>query len=113
MRARTIWLISFGAGAAMVLLIDPATVIRSGHRVADAATHLVRRASDAASTVKRDLTNRACGLRAIARRRLVSDQPDDAVLQQRVHSTLGRVVSHPHAIMVKVDHGRVVLNGPL
>jgi uncharacterized membrane protein len=113
MRQRTIWLSSFGAGAATALLLDPATGRRRRHRIADAATHLMRRASDAASTVKRDLTNRACGLQAIARRRLVSDQPDDAVLEERVHSALGRVVSHPHAITVKVDHGRVILDGPL
>jgi hypothetical protein len=113
MRQRSIWLSSFGAGAATALLLDPATGRRRRHRIADAAAHLMRRASDAASTVNRDLTNRAYGLRAIARRRLVSDQPDDAVLEERVHSALGRVVSHPHMITVEVDHGRVVLDGPV
>jgi uncharacterized membrane protein len=113
MRQRTIWVSSFGAGAATAFLLDPVAGRRRRHRMADAATHLMRRASDAASTVSRDVRNRTRGLAAVARRGQVAEQPDDAVLEERVHSALGRVVSHPHAITVKVDHGRVILDGPL
>src|SRR5919197_923915 len=113
MRQRTIWLSSFGAGVAAAFLFDPATGRRRRHRVADAATHLMHRAGDAASTVRRDLSNRARGVSAIVRRRLAAEQPDDSVIEQRVHSALGRVVSHAHAITVRVDHGHVILDGPL
>jgi uncharacterized membrane protein len=113
MRQRTIWLSSFGAGAATAFLLDPVAGRRRRHRVGDAATHLMHRASDAASTVGRDLRNRTRGLAAVARRGRVAEPPDDAVIEERVHSALGRVVSHPHAITVRVDHGRVILDGPL
>src|SRR2546423_9014039 len=113
MRQRTIWLSSFGAGAATAFLIDPVTGKRRRHRIIDATVHLIHRASDAASTVRRDVRNRTRGLAAIARQRLVSEQPDDVVIEERVHSALGRVVSHPHAITVKVSDGHVILDGPM
>jgi uncharacterized membrane protein len=37
----------------------------------------------------------------------------DEVLVQRVRARLGRVVSHPHAIAVTAEHGRVTLSGPI
>src|SRR5919204_4582149 len=112
MRQRTIWLSGFGAGAAAAFLFDPVAGRRRRHRVADATTHLMHRTGDAASTVRRDLSNRARGLSAIVRRFLAAEQPDDSVIEERVDSALGRVVSHPHAMTVKVDHGRVILDGP-
>jgi osmotically-inducible protein OsmY len=35
----------------------------------------------------------------------------DAVLTQRVRTELGQVCSHPRAIMVTTEHGRVTLRG--
>src|SRR5919198_5688122 len=113
MRQRTIWLSGFGAGAAAAFFFDPATGRRRRHRVADATTHLMHRAGDAASTVRRDLSNRARGVSATVRRRLAAEQPDDSVIEERVHSALGRVVSHAHAITVKVERGHVILDGPI
>ncbi|HEX2272095.1 MAG TPA: SRPBCC family protein [Pyrinomonadaceae bacterium] len=37
----------------------------------------------------------------------------DQILEQRVRSKMGRVVSHPHAIQVKGENGRVTLSGPI
>ena len=113
MRHRTIWLSSFGAGAATVFLFDPVSGTRRRHRLADATVHLAHRTGHAASTTGRDLRNRTRGLAATARRRLASDQSDDAVIEGRVHSALGRELSHSHAITVKVDRGRVTLDGPI
>jgi uncharacterized membrane protein len=113
MRQRTLWISSAGAGAATAFLFDPVTGRRRRHRLADATVHLRHRASDAASSVRRDWRNRTRGLAAMVRRRWVAEQPDDAVLEERVHSALGRVVSRPHAITVKVDRGHVILDGPV
>jgi hypothetical protein len=41
------------------------------------------------------------------------EQVDDLVLAERVRATLGRVVSHPHAIQVVSSGGFVVLRGPI
>lgn len=113
MRQQTMWLSSFGMGAATAFLFDPSSGRRRRHRVADAATHLVHRTSDGASTVGRDLRNRTQGVITSARHRFRDDHPDDVVLIERVHSALGRMVSHPHAITVNVCDGHVTLDGPI
>src|SRR5262249_4443505 len=43
------------------------------------------------------------------RRKEVSDE----TLLARVRSKLGRIASHPHAITVTVDNGRISLSGPI
>jgi uncharacterized membrane protein len=59
------------------------------------------------------LRNRTRGIVATARHRISRERPDDVVIEERVHAALGRVVSHPHAITVKVHHGHVTLDGPI
>ncbi len=113
MRERTLWLSSFGLGAATALLFDPVSGRRRRHRVKDAATHVARRSKKSASAVARDLRNRAHGIITAARHRFAREQPDDVVLEARVHSALGRIVSHPRFITVRVEGGCVVLDGPI
>jgi BON domain len=113
MQLRTLWLSSFGVGAAAAFLLDPTSGKRRRHRLADATTHIADRTRDSASTAVRDLRNRTHGVITIARRRFAREQLDDRVLEERVHSALGRVVSHPHAITVKVRQGHVTLDGPI
>lgn len=45
--------------------------------------------------------------------RFSSDRVDDAVLVDRVRAKLGRIVSHPRAVKVSSQNGRVVLSGPI
>jgi hypothetical protein len=113
MRQRTIGLSSLGVGAAAAFLLDPTSGNRRRHRLGDAAVHLTHRARQTASTVGRDLTNRTRGIVASARHRIRRERPDDVVLEERVHAALGRVVSHQHAITVKVRDGHVTLDGPI
>jgi uncharacterized membrane protein len=61
--------------------------------------------------VRRDLTNRARGLAAVARRPFNGDLADDEIIVDRVRAELGRVVSHPGAIDVIVDDGVVTHSG--
>ena len=66
------------------------------------------------SATGRDLRNRAVGLYAGARSRFSSaDTPPDQKLEGRVRAKLGRIVSHPHAIQVTANEGRVTLSGPI
>jgi BON domain len=113
MRQRAIWLGSFGVGLAGALLFDPISGNRRRHRLADAAVHLRRQARRTALAVGRDLSKRTRGIIATARQRLRQNEADDVVLEERVHSVLGHVVSHQHAITVRVDDGHVTLDGPI
>ena len=62
-----------------------------------------------------DLKQRARGVVAHAGAKLHRDTAplDDARLEARIRSKIGRVVSHAHAIEVAVDAGRVTLRGPI
>jgi len=112
MRQRAIWL-SSGVGATLAFLFDPTSGHRRRRRLRDAAEHLVRQAVGSASTVARDLRNRSIGVLAAARHLVRSEHPDDVVLEERVHSALGRVIAHPHLITVQGRNGHVVLDGPI
>jgi len=68
---------------------------------------------ESAAAVTHHLRNRTYGVITVARHRFGREQSDDAVLEERVHSALGRIVVHPHAITVKVHEGSVVLDGPI
>lgn len=73
--------------------------VSAGH-ARDAATH--------------DFGNRVHGVRARLRRALSGRQPvDEPVLTARLHTQLGRLVSHPHAISVTADGGHMVLSGAI
>lgn len=102
-----------GAGAALMYFLDPERGTRRRHLVRDKLVHAGRVAGDAAETTSRDLRNRAQGVAANARSRVTQDDADDGVLAERVRSALGRAVSHPGAITVLAERGRIVLGGPV
>ena len=74
---------------------------------------LLHKTDDAVSTTSRDVRNRARGLAAEASSLLSGDKPSDDVLVERVRSKMGRCVSHPGAIDVSANNGRVTLSGPI
>jgi uncharacterized membrane protein len=100
-----------GLGAAVMYFLDPDRGARRRAIVRDRLTHAAHVASDAAGTASRDLANRARGLAAGAHALAGDDAADDEVIEARVRSELGRVVSHPAAIQVRSDEGRVTLSG--
>jgi len=57
--------------------------------------------------------NRARGLAAEMRSLVSSEEVSDEKLVARVRSRMGRFVSHPSAIEVRADQGRVTLSGPI
>jgi hypothetical protein len=107
------WLIGAATGALLMYLLDPQQGRRRIALGRDRMTHWGKRAADGISVGMRDLGHRAQGLVAEATRGIEQRAPSDAVLVQRVRAALGRVVSHPHALQVSADAGRVCVSGPI
>src|SRR5690242_5809786 len=101
-------------GAAVMFLLDPDKGRRRRAIARDKAVSLLGDARDIVGVATRDATHRIAGLRARARR-LVSrgEVPDDLRLIERVRARMGRLVSHPHAVQVGANNGRVTLSGPI
>src|SRR5262245_60191985 len=113
MRQRTALLTGIGIGATATFLFDPTSGTRRRRRIAEFFTHTARVTSKTAGKVSRDVSNRTRGVVAVTRRWGRVETPIDAVLHDRVRAALGHVASHPHAIHVDADEGRVVLSGPV
>lgn len=101
------------AGAGLMYLLDPERGRRRRARMRDQAISAWSNLDDAMGTTARDLQHRAQGLVAEARSTFERDDAPDQVLEARVRSEIGRVVSHPRAIDVRADQGRVTLSGPV
>jgi uncharacterized membrane protein len=102
-------------GAVGMYLFDPAQGRRRRTLARDSLQRLVTKTSDAIDVAGRDLGNRLVGMQArlkrVAGRR--GEVPDDQVLVERVRASLGRAVSHPHAIAVTSQGGCIELSGPV
>ncbi len=98
-------------GAAAMYLFDPDRGRRRRALMRDqllsAASHL----DDAIEATARDLIHRAQGLMAEARSTVSDEEVSDEVLVNRVRAKMGRVVSHPGAMKVTAEQGRVTLSG--
>jgi uncharacterized membrane protein len=94
-----------------MFLLDPARGRRRRALLRDKAVHLAHEAADAAEVTAHDMAHRARGAMLDTRRVLRERTVDDRVLSERVRSRLGRIVSHPHALHVDVNEGRVTLGG--
>jgi uncharacterized membrane protein len=90
-----------GLGGLVMALLDPVAGRRRRDRVRDEITHALDTSG---------LGERTRGLAAQAISVIKKDTPDKA-LAARVRSRLSRIVSHPRAIEVYVDQGRVTLAG--
>ncbi len=113
MNKNSSFLAGFAAGAAVMYAFDPGSGRRRRALVRDQFTHLAHRTGEGLDATAHDLSNRAAGAAAEARKRLRKDRPSDDVLAERVRAALGRVVSHPRAIDVEARNGTVCLCGPI
>lgn len=100
-------------GAGLMYLLDPSRGARRRNLLRDKMVHARRMTREGWEATSHDLANRSRGFAAAARSRMRSDDADDWVIEQRVRAALGRVVSHPSAIAVTSDAGRVTLSGPV
>jgi uncharacterized membrane protein len=102
-----------GLGAGLMYMFDPDRGRRRRATARDATHHMVNSFDDAVEKTSRDLSNRAQGLVAELNSVFKCEEADDDVVAERVRSKLGRAVSHPHAIHVAVNQGRVTLSGQI
>jgi uncharacterized membrane protein len=100
-------------GGVLMYFLDPDRGARRRHLLVDRVSRAGHVTSEGLETAARDLGNRARGLAATARSRVRRDAADDRVIEERVRAELGRAVSHPGAIDVLSELGRVTLSGPV
>ena len=100
-----------GVGAALMYFLDPNRGARRRALVSDKAVSVVSRLPGAIDVTVQDLSNRAYGFWAETIRMFSSDNASDQVIEARVRSKMGRVVSHPHAVHVSSQDGNVILDG--
>jgi gas vesicle protein len=107
LRGAIIGATAIGAAA---YLFDPNSGRRRRAELRDRGLHTERRTRELLDAAGRDLVHRARGRLAEGVGRF-EDEPDDATLVARVRSQLGHFSSHPRAIAVQAQGGRVLLRG--
>lgn len=115
-QSRIAWMLGGAAlGAVAMFLVDPDRGRRRRALATDKIRSAVSRTGGAVDVASRDLGNRVQGLRAQASRVFARDKSaaDDRILMERVRQKIGRAVSHPHAIGVVAQQGRIILSGPV
>ncbi|MGH7575614.1 MAG: BON domain-containing protein [Longimicrobiales bacterium] len=110
-------LVGMAIGAGLMYAFDPDRGRRRRALVKDTVVHgraELRDLRQAADARMRDARNRIEGVMAEAQaRRFETEPPADAVLEARVRSEIGRVVSNPGTIDVTAQEGRVSIGGPV
>ncbi len=102
---------SFAVGAALMYLLDPGRGTRRRHVIRDKAFSGLRGTGEGLGRTAQSLRNSARGLVAETHARFRKETPSDYKIGARVRSAMGRVVSHPSAILVTVIDGSVTLCG--
>lgn len=100
-----------GLGAGCMYLMDPDRGRARRARLRDKTGSVCREVRLSVDRVQADLANRAQGLVARAKSVVQPETVDDDQLVARVRAKLGRLVSHPHAIDVIAQQGRITLSG--
>jgi len=94
-------------------LFDPDRGKKRRAQLRNKAKHFNKIAVDVAGKTERDLRNHLSGIVSHMETLFGEEEITNDVLEARVRSKLGRVVSHPHAIVVKAVDGVVNLSGPI
>jgi len=100
-----------GIGATSMFLLDPARGARRRALLRDKMVWASRRTAEAADAAFRDLGNRFQGAQSRARHLFTKRAVDDATLEQRVKTSLGRVTPRHRAISARASGGYVTLTG--
>lgn len=104
-------LAGIAVGAGLAYFGDPYRGRRRRAHARDKVTHLTHAAEKAIDRSFRDLTNRAHGLFAEAIDTVIPSRVPDEILLDRVRTRLGRLVSHPGALNVRVAGSHVIVCG--
>jgi len=104
--------VGIGLGSGLSYILDPNRGHRRRAMFRDQWVHFRHESQRQLDLGFRDIGHRAQGVFARTRALIRNKRPvDDSVLHGRVRSKLGRYVSHPHAIEVQVQDGKVTLRG--
>jgi uncharacterized membrane protein len=98
-------------GAGTMYLLDPDRGARRRSLLRDQGMHAGRKMGEGLAATARDARNRTAGAAAELRSRFRKDEADDEIVHERVRSAIGRVVTHPSAVEVTVNEGRITLAG--
>lgn len=103
---------AFGAGALTMYFADPNRGRRRRATLRDVFVHSGHEVKRFAQRFGRDVEHRAEGTVAETCRLFKGDDDvSDSVLEQRIRTAVGRVLSHPHAVEVNCTGGSVFLGG--
>jgi osmotically-inducible protein OsmY len=108
-----IFLVGCGVGAFTMYLLDPGRGTRRRAQIRDKFIRAGHVIADRADKQARNLANHVKGAIYEVRARLRSERVPDEVLIERVRAQLGHTVSHPAALEVRVNDGRVTVSGPV
>lgn len=101
-------------GGGLMYLLDPRTGSRRRAIARDQFKSFVRRNTKSSLRTLRHLTNKMTGMLVEVTNSLRSEgSSSDKKILDRVRSTLGRTIEHPHAVDIAVHEGRVILRGQL
>jgi hypothetical protein len=98
-------------GAGLMYALDPASSSRRRALARDQLVAAKRRLHDATVSTWCDARNRGQGLWASLRARVAPDQPTDEVLEQRIRSSIGRLLRFPRLVKVHAQGGTAILEG--
>jgi hypothetical protein len=99
------------AGAALMYLIDPDRGNARRTLLRDRTLHIARSGWRWTRNSAVDAANHAGGLVAELRASMWTVRPSDDVLVKRVRSQMGRIIRHPHKVVVTADAGWIELRG--
>lgn len=102
-----------GIGALAMYFLDPDRGPRRRAKVRDQWNHMTNMKRNTFDVMKRDFTNRARGLMHEAQARFKAEHPSDDIVIERIRSTMGHTVSHPGALRINANNGRVTLQGDI
>jgi len=94
-----------------MFLFDPVRGARRRALLRDKVARASRKTVEAADATVRDIGNRIEGVQSRARNLFASETVEDAALEERVKSALGRRTAHHRAITIQASNGWVALNG--
>lgn len=100
-------------GAFLMYVFDPQIGRRRRALARDKVIRFAHKSFDAIDVTARDLKNRAIGVLAKTRNLVSKEDVSDEMLEQRVRSKLGALVSHPSSIEVEAENGKVTFSGPI
>jgi osmotically-inducible protein OsmY len=107
------FLAGFVVGGITVALLDPRRGAARRALLRDKALSAAKDVAETGSRRARDLRQRLRGVVYEAKARMAEQDVADDILVERVRAQIGRPVSHPRAIEVRAQNGRVVLSGPI